>query len=89
MRYKGTLLVVQDCDHALQFYHDMFGLQGKETKALIWCGFENRAGVVLFCGFFIQGSANIWIIENARLRLKKRIIIRLKNMTSVNQSIEG
>ena len=27
MKYKGTLIVVKDCDRALRFYHDMFGLQ--------------------------------------------------------------
>ena len=27
MKYKGTLLVVKDCDQALKYYHDMFGLQ--------------------------------------------------------------
>lgn len=26
MKYKGTLIVVEDCDRALKFYHDMFGL---------------------------------------------------------------
>ena len=27
MKYKGTLVVVKDCGHALKFYQDMFGLQ--------------------------------------------------------------
>ena len=27
MKYKGTLIVVQDCNRALKFYRDMFGLQ--------------------------------------------------------------
>lgn len=27
MKYKGTLIVVKDCNHALKFYHDMFGFQ--------------------------------------------------------------
>ena len=27
MKYKGTLIVVQDCKHAFQFYSDMFGLR--------------------------------------------------------------
>ena len=27
MKYKGTLVVVKDCDRALKFYRDMFGLQ--------------------------------------------------------------
>ena len=27
MKYKGTLLVVKDCDRALRFYNDMFGLR--------------------------------------------------------------
>ena len=27
MKYKGTLLVVKDCNHALKFYRDIFGLQ--------------------------------------------------------------
>lgn len=25
MTYKGTLIVVKDCEKAFQFYHDMFG----------------------------------------------------------------
>ena len=27
MKYKGTLIVVKDCNRALQFYRDMFGFQ--------------------------------------------------------------
>ena len=27
MKYKGTLIVVKDCNRALKFYRDMFGLQ--------------------------------------------------------------
>lgn len=27
MKYKGTLIVVKDCNHALSFYRDMFGFQ--------------------------------------------------------------
>ena len=27
MRYKGTLIVVKDCNRALKFYRDMFGFQ--------------------------------------------------------------
>ena len=27
MKYKGTLVVVKDCDRALKFYNDMFGLR--------------------------------------------------------------
>ena len=27
MKFKGTLIVVQDCRRALKFYSDMFGLQ--------------------------------------------------------------
>ena len=27
MKYKGTLIVVKDCNHALKFYRDMFGFQ--------------------------------------------------------------
>ena len=27
MKYKGTLIVVKDCNRALKFYHDMFGFQ--------------------------------------------------------------
>ena len=27
MKYKGTLIVVKDCNRALKFYHDVFGLQ--------------------------------------------------------------
>ncbi len=27
MKYKGTLIVVKDCNRALQFYRDMFGVQ--------------------------------------------------------------
>ncbi len=27
MKYKGTLVVVEDCNRALKFYRDMFGLR--------------------------------------------------------------
>ena len=27
MKYKGTLIVVKDCNRALKFYRDMFGFQ--------------------------------------------------------------
>ena len=27
MKYKGTRIVVKDCNRALKFYRDMFGLQ--------------------------------------------------------------
>ena len=27
MQYKGTLVVVKDCNRALEYYRDMFGLQ--------------------------------------------------------------
>ena len=27
MKYKGTLLVVKDCNAALRFYHDLFGFE--------------------------------------------------------------
>ena len=27
MKYRGTLLVVKDCDTALNFYRDLFGLE--------------------------------------------------------------
>lgn len=27
MKYKGTLIVVKDCERALKFYSDMFGFQ--------------------------------------------------------------
>ena len=27
MKYKGTLIVVKDCNCALKFYSDMFGFQ--------------------------------------------------------------
>lgn len=27
MKYRGTLIVVKDCYHALKFYQDMFGFQ--------------------------------------------------------------
>ncbi len=27
MKYKGTLIVVKDCNRALTFYRDMFGFQ--------------------------------------------------------------
>lgn len=27
MKYKGTLIIVKDCNRALKFYRDMFGLQ--------------------------------------------------------------
>ena len=27
MKYKGTLIVVKDCNRALEFYSEMFGIQ--------------------------------------------------------------
>ena len=27
MKYKGTLIVVKDCNRALKFYSDMFGFR--------------------------------------------------------------
>ena len=27
MKYKGTLIVVKDCNRALKFYSDIFGFQ--------------------------------------------------------------
>ena len=27
MKYKGTLIVVKDCNRALKFYRDMFGFR--------------------------------------------------------------
>ena len=27
MKYKGTLIVVKDCNRALKFYYDLFGFQ--------------------------------------------------------------
>ena len=36
MKYKGTLIVVKDCNRALKFYSDMFGFQLLKTTMGIW-----------------------------------------------------
>jgi len=32
MKYKGTLIVVKDCNRALKFYRDMFGFQLRQDN---------------------------------------------------------
>ncbi len=50
MKYKGTLLVVEDCGHALQFYRDMFGLQLLQ---------DNDGNMELTGGLYLQ-EAKYW-----------------------------
>lgn len=50
MKYKGTLLVVNDCDQALKFYHDMFGLQLLQ---------DNDGNMELTGGLYLQ-EAKYW-----------------------------
>ena len=50
MKYKGTLVVVKDCDHALKFYHDMFGLQLLQ---------DNDGNMKLTGGLYLQ-EAEYW-----------------------------
>ncbi|MCR5611285.1 MAG: VOC family protein [Clostridiales bacterium] len=47
MKYKGTLLVVKDCDRALKFYHDMFGFQLLQ---------DNDGNMELTEGLYLQES---------------------------------
>ena len=50
MKYKGTLLVVKDCDYALKFYHDMFGLRLLQ---------DNDGNMELTGGLYLQ-EAEYW-----------------------------
>ena len=50
MKFKGTLLVVKDCDHALKFYHDMFGLRLLQ---------DNDGNMELTGGLYLQ-EAKYW-----------------------------
>ena len=50
MKYKGTLLVVEDCGRALQFYRDMFGLQLLQ---------DNDGNMELTGGLYLQ-EAKYW-----------------------------
>lgn len=36
MKYKGTLIVVKDCNRALKFYSDMFDFNCFKTTMGIW-----------------------------------------------------
>ena len=45
MKYKGTLIVVKDCDRALKFYHDMFGLGLLK---------DNKGNMELMGGLYLQ-----------------------------------
>ncbi|MBO4384115.1 MAG: VOC family protein [Clostridia bacterium] len=47
MKYKGTLLVVKDCDRALKFYHDVFGFQLLQ---------DNDGNMELTGGLYLQES---------------------------------
>ena len=38
MKYKGTLIVVKDCNRALKFYSDMFGFQLLQDNEYIFTG---------------------------------------------------
>ena len=51
MKYKGTLLVVKDCDQALKYYHDMFGLQLLQ---------DNDGNMELTGGLYLQ-EAEYWV----------------------------
>ena len=35
MKYKGTLIVVKDCNRALKFYRDMFGLKAVKLDKFV------------------------------------------------------
>ena len=50
MKYKGTLLVVKDCNHALKFYRDIFGLQLLQ---------DNDGNMELTEGLYLQ-EAEYW-----------------------------
>ena len=45
MIYKGTLIVVKDCAAALEFYHDLFGLQLLQ---------DNDGNMALTGGLYLQ-----------------------------------
>lgn len=45
MKFKGFLIVVKDCQKAMQFYHDLFGL---EMLA------DNDGNMILSDGLFLQ-----------------------------------
>ena len=45
MKYKGTLITVKDCNKALKYYHDLFGL---EMLA------DNDGNMILSDGLFLQ-----------------------------------
>ena len=49
MKYKGTLLAVKDCDQALKYYHDMFGLQLLQ---------DNDGNMELTGGLYLQEALN-------------------------------
>ena len=61
MKYKGTLVVVEDCDRALKFYRDMFGLELLR---------DNGGNMELSGGLYLQ-EAGYW-----ERFLQKRIIPR-------------
>ena len=50
MIYKGTLIVVKDCAAALEFYHDLFGLQLLQ---------DNNGNMQLTGGLYLQ-EAKYW-----------------------------
>lgn len=50
MNYKGTLIVVKNCDQALKFYHDMFGLKLVQ---------DNGGNMELTAGLYLQ-QAEYW-----------------------------
>lgn len=50
MKYKGTLIVVKDCDRALKFYHDVFGFQLLQ---------DNDGNMELTGGLYLQ-EAEYW-----------------------------
>ncbi len=50
MNYKGTLIAVEDCDRALTFYRDMFGLQLLK---------DNGGNMELSGGLYLQ-EAGYW-----------------------------
>ena len=50
MKYRGTLIVVKDCERALKFYQDIFGLQLLR---------DNDGNMELSGGLFLQ-EAKYW-----------------------------
>lgn len=48
MQYKGTLLVVKDCNTAFRFYHDLFGLELVR---------DNDGNMELTGGLYLQEAA--------------------------------